>query len=285
MDAPWAHRWATVNGLRLHYVEAGAGRVVLLLHGFPEFWYAWRHQIPALAAAGCRVLAPDLRGYNESAKPRGVRSYRLSLLVQDVAGLLAHAGAERAAVVGHDWGGVIAWRLAMDRPELVERLAILDAPHPAAFLRELRRPAQWLRSSYMLFFQLPLLPEWVLSAGDFALLVRAWRRQPVHKPAFSDQDLGRYKEALSRPGALTAALNYYRALLRTPGGLARDLRPVTAPTLLLWGERDSYLGVGMTQGLDAWVRDLTVVRIPDASHWLQNDIPARVNALLAAFLR
>src|SRR5262249_33835635 len=151
---PWAHRHALVGGLRLHYVEAGAGPPVLLLHGFPEFWYSWRHQLPALAGAGFRAWAPDLRGYNESEKPAGVRNYRVRLLVEDVAGLIRHTGAGRATVVGHDWGGVIAWRLAMDRPELVERLVILNAPHPGAFLRELRNPAQWLRSAYVLFFQL-----------------------------------------------------------------------------------------------------------------------------------
>ncbi len=282
---PLQHRRADLGGVRLHYVEAGQGPVVVLLHGFPEFWYCWRHQIPALAAAGFRVLAPDLRGYGESDRPVGVRHYRVSLLVQDIAGLIAHAGVSQADVVGHDWGGALAWRLAMTRPDVVRRLAILNAPHPAAYLRALRGPAQWLRSWYILFFQLPLLPEWLLSAGNFALFERAWRRQPVQPGAFTEADIRCYKEALSRPGALTAGLNYYRALLRAPGEVRRGVQPIAAPTLLIWGERDPYLGLELTKDLEAWVPNLTVARIPDASHWVQNDVPARVNELLHTFLR
>src|SRR5579884_3024966 len=161
----WTHRHASVNGVRLHYVEAGRGPLVVLLHGFPEFWYSWRHQIPALAAAGFRVLAPDLRGYNESDKPPGVAAYGLERVAGDVAALVRHAGERRAAVVGHDWGGGIAWWLAMHRPDVVGRLAVLNAPHPAAFRRELRTPGQLLRSWYVFFFQLPALPEWLFRAG------------------------------------------------------------------------------------------------------------------------
>jgi epoxide hydrolase 4 len=279
------HRWAVVNGVRLHYVEAGAGPLVVLLHGFPEFWYAWRHQIPSLAEAGYRVLAPDLRGYNDSAKPAGVRGYRLSALVDDVVGLIAHAGSEPITLVGHDWGGVIAWRLAMARPELLTKLVILNAPHPAAFFRELRRSAQLLRSLYILFFQLPALPEWALTAGDFALLARMWRRQPVNSDAFTPHDIALYKKALARPGALTAALNYYRALLHAPGELRRDVQRIAAPTLLIWGERDPYLSVALSTGLETWIPNLRVVRLSDASHWVQNDAPQRVNHLLLDFLR
>src|SRR4051812_5035805 len=181
------HRYATVNGVRLHYVEAlparnvnGTARVVCALHGFPELWYSWRHQLPALAEAGFRAVACDLRGYNESDKPAGVRSYRMDLLVQDVVGLIGQVGG-RAVVVGHDWGGVLAWHLAMRAPELVEALVVLNAPHPLAFRREMGNPVQWVKSSYAFFFQLPWLPELVLRAFDFALLERALRRQPVHE--------------------------------------------------------------------------------------------------------
>jgi pimeloyl-ACP methyl ester carboxylesterase len=281
---PWEHRRTAVNGLGLHYVEAGAGPPVVLLHGFPEFWYSWRHQLPALAAAGFRALAPDLRGYNESDRPAGPRNYRLGLLVEDVAGLISQLGG-RAAVVGHDWGGVLAWELAMRRPEVVGRLVVLNAPHPAAFRRELSNPVQWLRSWYVLFFQLPWLPEWLLGAGDYALLERALRRQPARPDAFTPEDVRRYKEALGRPGARTAALNYYRALFRYPRELSRPVRRVTAPTLLIWGERDAYLGSGLSRGLGRWVSDLRVERLPGASHWVQNDDPARVNRLLIEFLR
>jgi pimeloyl-ACP methyl ester carboxylesterase len=274
-----------VNGVRLHYVEAGTGPPVLLLHGFPEFWYSWRHQLPALAAAGFRALAPDLRGYNESDKPAGVASYRLEHLRADVLGLIRHLGAERVALVGHDWGGVVAWDVAIHAPEAVDKLVVLNAPHPAAFRRDLKRPGQLLRSWYVFFFQLPRLPEWSLRRRGFAAVERMFRRQPARPDAFTDDDIWEYKRALARPGALTAALNYYRAAPRTAGEALRGLRQVQAPTLLVWGERDPYLGPHLTRGLEPWVPDLRVERLPGVSHWVQNDAPERVNALLADFLR
>ena len=278
------HRHAIIGGLRLHYVEAGRGPLVLLLHGFPEFWYAWRYQIPALASAGFRVLAPDLRGYNESAKPQGIEAYRLACLASDVAGLTAYAGVGRAHVVGHDWGGIVAWWLAMHQPNVVDRLAILNAPHPAAFLRELRTPGQLLRSWYTFFFQLPALPELIFRAGNYVLLERMLRRQPLRPGAFTDEDIQRYKKALSQPGALTAALNYYRAAFRHRREDTQGISPVGAPTLLIWGERDRYLGVRLTEGLQGWVSNLRVERLPQASHWVQSDAPEQVNRLLIEFL-
>jgi epoxide hydrolase 4 len=279
------HRHALVNGVRLHYAEAGDGPPVVLLHGFPEFWYSWHRQIPALAADGFRVLAPDLRGYNESDKPAGVRNYRVEVLIGDVAGLIAHACRDKAHVVGHDWGGVIAWAVAMHHPAAVDKLVVLNAPHPAAYLRELRTREQRLRSWYVLFFQLPGLPEVLIRAGNFALLERGLRSQPVHPGAFTDTDVQLYKRALSQPGALTAALNYYRAAFRHRRAAYRQIGRVTAPTLLLWGERDPYLGLRLTEGLEPWVPDLRVECIADASHWVQNDTPERVNRALLAFLR
>jgi pimeloyl-ACP methyl ester carboxylesterase len=299
------HRHVVVNGARLHYVEASAQDVLapsqaaatakemdtnsrlscLLLHGFPEFWYSWRHQIPALAAAGFRAIAPDLRGYNESDKPAGVGNYRLGLLVADVAGLIEQLAGGRAVVVGHDWGGAIAWELAMRRPERVERLVILNAPHPAALQRELRGVGQLLRSWYMLFFQLPLLPEWLLTAGNCVLLERMLRWQPVWAGAFSPEDIRLYKQALSRPGALTAALNYYRAIPRYRGEMKQPTVPIAAPVLLIWGMRDPYLGAALTRGLRPWVPNLRVERLLNASHWVQNDAPERVNRLLLEFLQ
>ena len=281
LPGPWAHREAVVNGVRLHYAEAGQGPLVVLLHGFPEFWYSWRFQIPVLADAGFRVIAPDMRGFNLSAKPRGVAAYRLPLLVEDVAGLVRHAGVERAHVIGHDWGGVVAWHLAQTRPDCLDRLAILNAPHPAAYRRELGRSSQLFRSWYVLFFQVPLLPELVCSWHRFALLRRALRQGPAR----TDADLALYVRALARPGGLTAALNYYRAAFRElrrggPPGAA-----VEAPTLLLWGERDLYLAPGLTEGLHRWVRDIRVVRFPRAGHWLQIDEAGAVGAALINFLR
>jgi pimeloyl-ACP methyl ester carboxylesterase len=279
---PWTHHVADVGSIRLHYVEAGEGPLVVLLHGFPEFWYEWRLQIPALAAAGFRVVAPDMRGYNLSDKPEGVERYRVELLVEDVAGLVRHLGAERAHVVGHDWGGIVAWYFAMLRPELLDRLVVLNAPHPAAFAREIVKPDQMLRSAYAGFFQLPAVPELALRAGDFALLERVLRTEPARPGAFTDADVERYKEAFAQPGALTASLNYYRAFAR------RDrpaVRAIAAPTLLVWGEKDPHLVVRLTEGLEEWVPGIRVERIPEASHWVAVDEPERVNRLLAGFLR
>jgi pimeloyl-ACP methyl ester carboxylesterase len=288
------HRLARVDGVRLHYVEAQpatengkdspSGKLCLLLHGFPEFWYSWRHQIPFLAQQGFRVLAPDLRGYNESDRPPGVKSYRLRLLMEDVIGLIRHAGAERAVVVGHDWGGVIAWKLAMTHPQWVERLIILNSPHPAAYRRQLHNPMQLLRSWYILFFQLPWLPERLLAWRDYTLLERMLRREPVRAGTFSRRDVQRYKDALSQPGAPTATINYYRALLRYGEALS-GIRPILAPTLLVWGEKDRYLGPRLTRGLERCVPNLQVVRLPQASHWVQNDDPEQVNQHMLAFLR
>jgi pimeloyl-ACP methyl ester carboxylesterase len=268
-----------VGGVRLHYAEAGAGPVVLLLHGFPEFWYGWRFQIPALAAAGFRAVAVDLRGYNLSDKPAGVAAYRLENLTADIDGLVRHFGVERARVVGHDWGGAIAWVLAMQKPSWLDRVGILNAPHPALFRRELRRPRQLLRSWYMFFFQLPWLPEFVMRRRRFALLRRAFR--DARPGRVTEQDLGFYEAAWCRPGALTAAVNYYRA------GFRSRFKPcvIDVPALVIWGERDRYLGTGFLRGLEARVPQVRIERLPEASHWVQVDEAERVNELLAEFLR
>ena len=285
----WTDGNAVVNGVRLHYVEAGSGPLVVLLHGFPEFWYSWRHQIPALAAAGFRVVAPDMRGYNLSAKPKGAGSYRVTTLVEDVVSLVRHLGGERAYVAGHDWGGVVAWRMALRHPELVDRLVVANAPHPAVFSRELRHPRQFLRSWYAMFFQLPLLPEAVFRANGYAALERIFRKSPARPGAFSDDDIRRYKEAVSRPGALTAMLNYYRGFARSLGrrGGSVGSRPetLTRPTLVIWGEKDTALNLHNLDGLERYVPDLRIERLPDASHWVLADAPERVSERMIRFLR
>ena len=280
------HRYADLGDVRLHYVEAGEGPLVLLLHGFPQFWYEWRHQIPALLEAGFRVVAPDMRGYNLSDKPPGVRAYRVELLARDVERLILACGERTAAVVGHDWGAIVAWLTAMRHPGRVGRLAILNVPHPARFPDVLLSPEQLLRSSYVLFFQIPQLPEEVIRAGDFALLRSALRRDPVWAGAFTAEDIERYVGAMKRPGALTATLNYYRALLRTPGETRALLKRVEAPVLVIWGERDRFLNRGLAEPPRLWVPNLLrVERLPDASHWVAEDRPREVNALLLDFLR
>lgn len=280
------HREAIVNGVRLHYVEAGNGPLVVLLHGFPAFWYSWHEQIRALAAAGFRVIAPDMRGYNISEKPHGVRAYRQEALAGDVAALIHHAGEARASVVGHDWGGGVAWSAAMFHPDIVERLIVLNAPHPGAFLRDLRLPSQLRKSWYGFFFQIPWLPETVIRAGGYAFFDRALRGDAKNPKAFTPDDVRRFVEAAHQPGALTGSINYYRAAFRQwPWQATRQIRRIDAPTLLIWGEQDRYLGLSLTEGLENWVPDLRVARIPEASHWVQNDAPDDVNRLMIDFLR
>jgi pimeloyl-ACP methyl ester carboxylesterase len=295
IEGPWTHEQAVVGDVRLHYVTAGDedDPLVVLLHGFPEFWYSWRHQIPALADAGFRVVAPDMRGYNTSEKPPGVANYRMEKLVGDVVGLIEHFDREQAHVVGHDWGGGVAWETAMRRPEVVEKLAVLNAPHLDRYREELRyNPEQWSRSLYVLYFQLPWLPEFTLGVWDCAGVAKMLR-ETSEPDTFDEADLRRYREAACRPGALTAMLNYYRAgfreeLREQAGRLLGGKRPgnvVRAPTLLLWGEQDPALDVELTEGVERWVPDLRVERLPEATHWVQNDAPEAVTELLSAFVR
>jgi pimeloyl-ACP methyl ester carboxylesterase len=294
-DRPWTHEQSIVGDVRLHYVAAGDedDPLVVLLHGFPEFWYSWREQIPALADAGYRVVAPDMRGYNLSEKPRGVRSYRMERLVGDVVGLIEQFGRESARVVGHDWGGAVAWEVAIRHPVVVEQLAILNAPHPEAFRRELaRNPEQRRRSWYMLWFQVPVLPETFLGERNAAGVGRMLRGS-ANPDTFSGDDVRRYREAAARPGTLSAAISYYRALFRQNlvGGMRRLVgrgdgeHRVRASTLLIWGENDVALGTELTEGLGEWVPDLRVERLPDATHWVQNDRPDEVIGLLVEFFK
>jgi pimeloyl-ACP methyl ester carboxylesterase len=266
-------------------VESGKGPLVVLLHGFPQFWYMWRFQIPALVQAGFRVVAPDMRGYNFSNKPLQVSDYQVELLARDVERLIRACGEETATVVGHDWGAMAGWIAAMMRPERIGRLIILNLPHPHRFARGLLRPAQLLRSSYMFFFQIPRLPEKALSASDFASLRYALRNEPVRPETFSSGDIERYVEALAKPGALTAALNYYRALFRrNPIESRRLLQRIETPVLVIWGEKDRLLSADLAEPDRYWVPNLRMERLPDAGHFVAEDRPEKVNALLLDFL-
>lgn len=277
------HKQAVVNGVRLHYVEAGEGPLVVLLHGFPEFWWSWRWQIPALVEAGYRVIAPDQRGYAQSEKPVGWRNYRIELLAADVAALIRESGEERAFVVGHDWGAAVAWMVATLHPEVVERLAILNVPHPETMMRTLRRnPKQLLHSWYMFFFQIPWLPERLLGRGGRGVLARTYG--DARPGAFTDADLDRYVEALRGAEGFRGPINWYRAALRQPPKRAQALfRPIPAEVLVIWGEQDRFLLASMAQPSPALVPHVRVERLPDASHWVQHDEPERVNALLTGF--
>jgi pimeloyl-ACP methyl ester carboxylesterase len=264
--------------VRLHCALMGPrnGPLVVLLHGFPECWMAWRHQLPALAAAGFRVAAPDLRGYGGSDKPRGVAAYRIEKLVADVASLIGELGHERADVVGHDWGGHVAWHLAMWNPERVRRLAILNVPHPARMRRSLRTLSQLRKSWYIFFFQLPLLPERFMSPRSIRV---AFRYMTARKGAFDEADV---EANVAAAGDRTGPINYYRAAARFRGP---PYRPVAAETLVIWGGADRWLGPDLAEPDARWVPRARVERIPSASHWAQADAPERVNELLLSFLR
>ena len=283
-QVPVSDHYADLDGVRLHYVEAGNGPLVVLLHGFPEFWFSWRRQIPALKAAGFRVIAPDLRGYNLSGKPKGVPAYAASLVARDVEQLIQLCGADRAVVVGHDWGGAIAWHFAMRYPERLERLVIMNAPHPIRFLRGLRTWRQLRKSWYIFLFQIPWLPEALIRVGRFAALRRMLRSGPLRPGALTTADIDRYVEAAAQPGALTAAINYYRAALRRRPPRDPAVRIIEAPVLVIWGEQDRYLGLELAEPDRRWVPNVRVEQLPNAGHWVQLDQPERVNTLLLDFL-
>jgi pimeloyl-ACP methyl ester carboxylesterase len=284
---PWEHRFVEANGLRFHCVTAGEGPLVILLHGFPEFWYSWRYQIPALAESGFTVVAPDLRGYNDSDKPDGVEAYRISLIVEDVAGLIRGFGQERAGIVGHDWGGSVAYAFAMLHPEMTDRLAVLNSPHPEPFIRALRdgNMEQLRKSWYMFFFQLPEAPETLLAADRFRLL-KQFAYAQSRKGTFRPSDLKAYVEAMGKPGALTGAINWYRAMFRR--GLPRliEYPKISAPTLVLWGTKDHFLGQELTRGMRRHFSGrFRLVYLQGVSHWVQQEAPERVNRLLVGFFK
>ncbi len=287
---PWASRDANLpatpghDAIRLRVVEAGPedGPLVVLLHGFPEFWYSWRRQIGPLADAGYRVIAPDLRGYGDSDKPDGVASFGMEHLVADVVRLVRWAGREKAHVVGHDWGAVIAWMVANDHPEVVERLAILNVPHPKVMLKGLRSdPGQMWRSWYILFFQLPWLPEAILRRRRGSAIRMMLKREPTRKDAFTPEDIEKYVDAMLKPGAARSSVSYYRAAVRQPRS---RFRVIALPVQVIWGEKDRHLGAWMADPPPALVPDQRVLRLPDASHWVQNDAWEVVNSTLVGFL-
>lgn len=309
MDGQLEHTSRKINGLTLHVVEAGPahGPAVLLLHGFPEFWYGWRHQISALADAGFRTLVPDQRGYGESDKPRPVSAYALDKLADDAVGLIQSTGRPRASLVGHDWGGVVAWWVAMKYPEVVDRFVAINAPHPVAFRRLLRTSlVQRLRSYYMLGFQTPWLPEIGLRLSNWRSLTDILRS--ASRPGtFTDADFARYRDAWSQPGAITAMINWYRAAVRNRSvwsesgtinamvnsSLGRlGIRPVPpsdvrvhVPTLVIWGTDDQFLDSRLAQASVAFCDDGALRVINRATHWVHHEEPERVNCLLVDFLK
>lgn len=273
------------NGLDFAYDEAGTGPdIALCLHGFPESRFSWRHQLPVLAACGWRAIAPDMRGYGDSARPAGRDAYKMDELLADAAALFDAFGARRRLLVAHDWGAIIAWHFAIRRVRPLDGLVIMNVPHPAVAARVIRRSLRQMRRSwYILFFQLPVLPELLLRARGAAFVGAAFRGMAVDKSAFPDDVLAQYRALALRPGAATAMVNYYRAnfaLFGNPGPVA----VIDTPTLMIWGMEDTALGMETTEGTSGHVRDFTFAPLPGVSHWVQQEAPAAVNARLTAWL-
>lgn len=276
----------TLCANRLSFTVSTAGdgdTVALMLHGFPEGRQAWDEQLEPLAGLGWRTAAPDLRGYGDSDRPAGRSAYRIDELVADVEGLFAALGARRRILIGHDWGGVIAWQVAMRKPALLDGLVVLNAPHPAVY-RHLYRSSlrQKLRSWYILAFALPGLPERALTADQGRPFVAGLKRQA---PGFPDDRLETYRRNILRPGVATAMINYYRANMVELGAGPLPKTPIGAPTLLIWGENDPFLDVALVDGHGAQVTDLTVKRLPGVPHWVCEAASDTVNATVADWAR
>ncbi|RPI31659.1 MAG: alpha/beta hydrolase [Chloroflexota bacterium] len=278
-------RFIETNHIRLHLVESGPkdGPLVILLHGYPEFWYGWNHQIDALASTGCRVLVPDQRGYHLSDKPPGLAAYRLDELAKDILGLISAVGQEKAIVVGHDWGGIVAWWMGICYPEALSRLVILNAPHPGVMRRQLMfNPLQFFHSLYALFFQIPRLPEAMLRANDWERLAKVL----IHtsRPGtFSPGDLEQYRQAWRQKDAMTCMLNWYRASFRMPPSIPANSR-VHTPTLILWGKRDVALRRTLAEKSIEMCDQGDLIFFEEASHWVQHEEAEKVNRLITRFI-
>ena len=276
------HKTALINDLNFHYVEAGEGPLVILLHGFPEFWISWRHQIPALVEAGYRVIAPDMRGYNLTDSPSRVSHYKIDLLASDVVALIQHAGEQKSHVVGHDWGAAVAWHVAMRYPERVNQLAILNGPHPKVFEKGIWRPSQLIKSWYMFFFQIPLLPELIISRRYDKFMRKISSKHYVNQGVLSTDDIDNYSNVFKNRKSLRGPINYYRAVFRNPFSSRKSIGVINAKTLVIWGRKDRHLGIRLSKPRSEDVPQCRVEYL-DASHWVQQDAHLEVNKLLIDF--
>ncbi|MFI4964951.1 MAG: alpha/beta fold hydrolase [Caulobacterales bacterium] len=280
-------RRVAANGFDFAVDEAGeGGHLALCLHGFPESRFSWRYQLPLLAQMGYRAWAPDLRGYGETEpKPRAVSAYVIDRLIEDVAALIDASGATCVTLIGHDWGAGLAWTFAANRIRPLERLVIMNVPHPAVMAAHLRRSwAQLGKSWYMAFFQLPVVPERALTAKDARAIRNAFHAMAIDKSTFTPDVLDRYAADAQRPGAITGMVNWYRAAFRLGGKLRGPWPTIETPTLIVWGEEDAALGIELLDGTEAYVGDLTIERLPGVSHWVQQEAPEAVNAILKGWL-
>lgn len=280
------HTSVIVNGVSLHVVQAGPldGPLVILLHGFPEFWLEWRDYFAPLAQAGFRVVAPDQRGYNLSSKPQGVAAYRLDLLADDIFALADKLGRKTFRVVGHDWGSAVAWWMATRNPSRLERLVTMDAPHPAVWMSAVRQDSEQRRKSwYVQALRIPWLPEFLIRLGGYSGLTKALTNA-ARKDAFTPEVLKQYKAAWQQPGALTAMINWYRAV--TSDELAMPVpKSLTVPTLILWGDKDIYVGPKLAEACAALCANVRVVHFPQSGHWLPHDEREAVIGQLLEFLK
>lgn len=273
------------NGIRLHAAVAGPedGELVVLLHGFPEFSYGFHHQMEELAASGYRVAVPDQRGYHLSDKPEQIEDYTINKLSDDIAGLIEAFGETSAIVIGHDWGGAVAWHLAASKPDYVKKLIAINIPHPAAMPRVfMKNPLQWLKSSYMAFFQLPEVPEKLMAANDFESMKQAMKGT-ARPDAFTDQELERYKDAWSQPGALTGMINWYRAI-RKGSLLQMPKAPLRMPVRIIWGLGDQFLSPMLATESLKFCENAELVWVGEATHWVHHEQPEIVNRLIKEFL-
>ncbi|WP_298834483.1 alpha/beta fold hydrolase [uncultured Planococcus sp.] len=273
------------NGINLHLAVAGPedGPLVVLLHGFPEFWFGWKNQIQPLAEKGYRVVAPDQRGYNLSDKPEGIDNYTVDHLRDDVIGIIEHFHKKRAIVIGHDWGGAVAWHLAATRPEYVEKLIVLNIPHPKAMPRVLKKnPLQWMKSSYIAFFQLPNLPEKALGMREFKTMQQSIEQ--TSKPdTFSKHEIEQYKAAWSQSDALTAMLNWYRAIRRGSFRQVPDTK-IKVPVRIIWGMGDQFLSPMLAKESMSFCEEVNLAFVGEATHWIQHEQPEIVNRLIDQFI-
>jgi len=289
-------QYAQVNGIRLHYMSVGQGKLIMFVHGFPEFWYGWKKQLVEFGK-DYQAVAPDMRGFNLSSKPAEIENYQVNDLIEDLRALAEHLGHEKFIMVAHDWGGAVAWAAAMRHPEMLEKLVIINSPHPALFARELLyNPDQQKASQYMLMLR-SVEAERGLSENNFAALMDVLV-QFGSKWEMSEEIRSKYIEAWSRPGALTGSLNYYRASPLYPPtskndedqinsvmNLPNEMFAVKVPTLVVWGEKDQALLTGNLDGLEEYIEDLTVKRIPDGTHWVIHEQPELVNSLIREFIK
>ena len=286
-DSNMNERTVSANGFEFHVHEAGQGdRLALCLHGFPELGFSWRHQLPVLADLGYRAWAPDLRGYGAT-RPRlhRRRDYLTPDLIADVGALIDAAEPSETVLIGHDWGAVLAWYFAIQQTRPLDKLVIMNVPHPARFQQQLRTLSQLRKSWYVFFFQLPWLPERSLGRNDAQPIADVFSEMAVHPERFDDDVLDTYRRAAAEPGALRAMINWYRGMVLSGRKLRKGGFPmIETPTMMVWGEQDTALGKELAEGTDEFVADLTLRYLPEASHWVQQDQPEVVNAMLTAFL-